>query len=150
MRTERGFSLVEAIVAIVMVSVALAGVVGVFMHAVRGSASPVMVNQLVALAEEMMEEIQLKPYATAASGSFTGCARDDYVNVFDYNGYATTAGVCDIDGNVISDLSAYGVSVTVAATTLAGVTEALLITVTVRRGSDSYVLHGWRTRYGDS
>jgi MSHA pilin protein MshD len=147
-RTHRGFSLVEALVAIVIVSVALAGVVSVFQQAMRGSNNPVVTNQLVALAEEMMEEVQLKPYATARSGTYTGCARTDFTVVYDYKGYATSAGLCDIDGNLISALSAYAVQVDVATTTLSGVSEALIITVTVSRGSDSFVLHGWRTRYG--
>lgn len=141
-----GFTLVEMIIAIVVLGVGVAGVMLAFSSAVRGSADPVVQHQLLALAEEMLEEIQLKPYAAAANAAPAGCARDTFNDVMDYNGYSKAA--CSIDGVAITALSGYTVSVSITNTALSGVGEALRIAVTVARGSQSLTLVGWRTNYG--
>ena len=66
---ERGLSLVELIVFIVIVSVAVAGVLGALNVATRGSADPVIQKQALAVAEAVLEEVQLMP--------FTYCDPDD-------------------------------------------------------------------------
>lgn len=144
---QRGFTLVEMIVAIVVLGVGLAGVMLAFSMAVGRSADPVIHQQMLAIAEEMIEEIQLKPYATAANTAPAGCARDTYNDVADYNGYATSGQVCTVDGTAVSALAGYSVSVSVATGTLGGVGNAKRIVVTVSRGSQSLSLVGWRTDY---
>ncbi len=146
-RGQRGFTLVEMIVAIVVLGVGLAGVMLAFSLAVGRSADPVINQQMLAIAEEMIEEIQLKPYAVAANAAPAGCARDTYNDVADYNGYATSGQICTVDGTAVSALSGYSVSVSVAAGTLGGVGNAKRIVVTVSRGSQSLSLVGWRTDY---
>jgi MSHA pilin protein MshD len=146
-RRQGGFTLVEMIVAIVILGVGLAGVMLAFSTAARGSADPVVHQQMLAIAEEMMEEIQLKPYASASNSAPAGCARDTYNDVSDYQGYATSGQICTVDGVAIAELASYSVSVGVATGSLAGVAAARRITVTVSRGSDSFALTGWRTDY---
>lgn len=146
-RRQGGFTLVEMIVAIVILGVGLAGVMLAFSTAARGSADPVVHQQMLAIAEEMMEEIQLKPYASASNSAPAGCARDTYNDVSDYQGYATSGQICTVDGVAIAELASYSVSVGVATDSLAGVAAARRITVTVSRGSDSFALTGWRTDY---
>ncbi|MBT9595333.1 MAG: type II secretion system protein [Vitreoscilla sp.] len=146
-RREAGFTLVEMIVAIVILGVGLAGVMLAFSTAARASADPVVHQQMLAIAEEMMEEIQLKPYASASNSAPAGCARDTYNDVGDYQGYATSGQICTVDGVAIAELASYSVSVGVATGSLAGVAAARRITVTVSRGSDSLALTGWRTDY---
>lgn len=146
-RSQAGFSLVEMILAIVIIGVGLAGVAIAFSTAVGRSADPVVQQQMLALAEELLEEVRLKPYAPAAHTAPAGCARDTYNDVADYNGYTTAGQVCTVDGVAIAALAGYSVSISVAVAPLAGVTEAQRITVNVTRGAQNLSLVGWRTNY---
>jgi len=145
-RRQAGFTLVEAIIAIVVLAVGLTGVMTAFHTVAKHSADPVVGKQLVALAQEMMEEISLKPYATAANTAPAGCARDTFNDVADYHGYSSS-GVCTIDGVAIPALASYRLSVSVVSATLAGVSAAKRITVTVTQGATSVTLVGWRTDF---
>ena len=142
----RGFTLIEAVVAIVVMSVALTGVLLAMRTSVKSSADPVVQRQMLAIAQQFMEEIQLRPYAAAANSAPAGCARDTFNDIGDYNGYSSST-ICAIDGTSIPALSGYSVSVTVAAGTLSGVAAAKKVTVTVTRGTATLVLTGWRTDY---
>lgn len=149
---QSGMTLIELIVAIVIIGIGLAGVLLAFNATVRHSADPMVRKQMSAIAEEMMEEILLKPFAvTAPNPPFAGCARLTYNDVRDYNGYSA-ANICDIDGAVV--LSGYGVSVSVSPpaalpVALSGVaaSDQLTIRVDVTHGSESHALVGWRTCY---
>lgn len=147
-RRAGGFTLVETILAIVIIGVGLAGVLSVFQASVRNSADPVVRKQLLAITEEMLEEIELKPYAVNGVPPVpSNCApRTAYDDVSDYNGYFSTGKICDVDGVQQPLLDGYSVLVTVVIGTLQGA-PAKLITVTASRGTDSITLTGWRTPY---
>ena len=66
---QRGLTLIELIIYIVVVLVGLAGVLTVFNTTVRGSADPVVRKQALALAEAMLEEVLAKDYQNAAGGN---------------------------------------------------------------------------------
>ena len=142
----RGFTLPEAILAIVVIGVGLAGLLLAFSTVARNSAVPVLRKQMLAAAQEMMEEISLKPYAVAANAAPAGCARDTYNDITDYNGYSAT-GLCTVDGVLIPALAGFSISASVVAGTLFGVAAAKTITVTVSQGGNSLSLQGWRTDY---
>jgi len=147
-RRARGFTLVEILLAIVIIGVGLAGVLSVFVASVSNSADPVVRKQLQSIAEEMMEEITLKPYAVSGTAPTPSdcAARTNYDDVSDYSGYFSTGRICDIDGAPISLLNGYSVVTTVTISTLQGV-PAKVITVQASRGTDSITLTGWRTPY---
>jgi MSHA pilin protein MshD len=68
-RKSAGLSLVELIVFIVVVGVAVAGVLGALNLSTRASADPMIQKQALAIAEAVLEEVQLMP--------FTYCDPDD-------------------------------------------------------------------------
>jgi MSHA pilin protein MshD len=148
MRRSRGMTLMELVLAIVVIGVGLTGVLMAFNQAVFHSADPMARKQMLAIAEEMMEEISLKPYVAVANIAAAGCARNTFNDVADYNGYSA-AGICDIDGNAIAALATYNVAVVVTATNLPapnGV-AAQRIVVTVTHGTDTLTLTGYRTNW---
>ncbi|MES2126210.1 MAG: prepilin-type N-terminal cleavage/methylation domain-containing protein [Pseudomonadota bacterium] len=158
-RHQSGITLIELIIAIVIVSVGVAGLVGAFAMSTRTSTDPVIYKQMSAIAEALMEEITLKPYTVAAnSAPAQAKGRETFNDVRDFNGYSTTTGMVDIDGAAVPGLSYY--NVVVSATTpnpgLPNVTtgEAIKIIVTVNYGADgshitdSFILTSWRTCYG--
>ena len=156
---ECGFSLVEAIVFIVIVSVALAGVLSVMNFTTKHSADPLIRKQTIAVAESLLEEISLQNFTTtSAAVAPTQANRPFFDDIGDYNGFNTT-GISPIDSSgVIPGLSGYNVvSVTVVSADLgpasnlisAASNNAKIITVTVQ-GPDgvSVALSGYRTAYG--
>ena len=144
---QRGLSLIEMIIAIVILGVGLTGVLIAFSTVSKGSADPIVMQQMLAIAEEMLEEIRLKPYAAAPNTAPAACARNTFNDVLDYNGYSTSGKVCSIDGTSIGSLTGHSVQVQVQTSTLAGVGAARRIDVTVTRGTASLTLSGWRTDF---
>ena len=148
-RPARGVTLIELIIAIVIVAVAVAGLSAVLARVNTGSADPLILQQKVAIAESLMGEILLKPYAIANAPP-TSNVRDNYDDVRDYNGYGVgLAGIRDVSDNPVAGLSNYSVKVAVSSVTLSGGVAALKVVVTVGYvtdgANDAYVLTGWRT-----
>jgi MSHA pilin protein MshD len=146
-RHQGGFTLIEMVLAIVVLGIGLAGVLMAFGAVTRGSGDAALRKQMLAIAEEMMEEIALKPYAPAANVAPAACARDSYNDVSDYHGFVSNGQICSLDGTPLPALAGYSVSVTVTLASLAGVAAAKQIKVTVSHGGEQLVLTGWRSDY---
>ena len=170
---QRGLTLIEPIVFILIVGVALAGILAVMDVTVKSSADPLVRKQMLAIAESLMTEVQLQaftwcdpddpaaPTATAAADCATaetsgpetmagvtesrGSPTAPFDNVNDYHGAAISS---DIVGT--SFPSGYTASISVAQAALGDLVASdatLLIAVTVTHGSESLTLHGYRARY---
>jgi MSHA pilin protein MshD len=146
-RRASGFTLIEMVIAIVIISVGLAGVLLAFTTAVKSSADPLIHKQMLAIAEEMMEEVLLKPYAPGP-GTISGCDRTNADDVSDYATY-TNQPVCEVGGTPVTSLSTYTVTVTVNSGASLGTLSSNVkkVTVTVTHSGESLKLVGWRTDY---
>lgn len=151
--SQRGFTLIEMIIAIVIIGVALAGLVSVMSTTVGRSGDPVIRKQALVAAEQMLEEIMLLPHEVQANGAVgAGCARRLAFNdVRDFEGY-TESGLCGPTGTAVAELADYALSVQVsagqalpAAGGAPAVANALRVVVTVASGRESVALTGWRT-----
>lgn len=165
---SHGVTLIELIIFIVIVSVALVGVLAVFNTAVVGSANPLVRKQALVIAEALLQEVMQKSFQNDPTGDNAatptlGCTpsttpscqlntavdRQNYNDVDDYSGFSQT-GITQIDGTtLVSGLSGYSVSVSVAPSALGSVTatNAKIITVTASGGGESITLSGYRTNY---
>lgn len=146
-----GVTLVELIIAIVIVAAVVGGLASVLAGVTRASADPVVQRQMLAIAESMMEEVMLKPYADPDVDASGQGGRAQFNDIWDFNGYSAKP-VTDIEGTPLPGLDRYAVSVSVDALEAGGLAgigtagDAARIRVTVRNGDDSLTLTGWRTR----
>jgi MSHA pilin protein MshD len=184
MRTSRpgflsaqgGATLIELIMFIVIVSLGVVGILSVLNLTAQKSADPQIRKQMVAAAEALLEEVELKPFticdpddvnaATATVpadctggaggandesrlplGAETGETRATYDNVSDYNGL-TLNPVSDIAGNTLPGYTAVVSVVQQQLEASIPLAASLRISVTVTRtGGGSVTLVGYRLRY---
>lgn len=169
--TQRGITLIEQIVFIVVVSVGVVALVSALNPMIKASADPMRTKQMVAIAEGLLNEILHQPFtwcdpedsAASTAQSYADCsvpqntggpgagesrATGTFDNVDDYGGYSMS-NVSDAAGN--NAMTGYAASVAIArAGTALGLSDnsaALSVTVTVTRGSESFALTGYRFRY---
>lgn len=153
-RCSGGFTLIEMIVIIVMVSIVAVALFGVFTTTIARSADPMFRMQAVAIAQGYLEEALLKAATDPDGGETNSCEegnanidRPDYDDVWDYNGACIndTDGARDQFGNPMPELSAYNIQMAVATINVNGITLRQ-VTVTVTHASQplSIVLVGYR------
>jgi MSHA pilin protein MshD len=147
-RGERGATLIELVISIVVIAIAASAVLGLLSRTVGRSADAMVLSQAVAIAEAYLEEISLKPYADP-DGVDGETLRPAFDDVDDYNGLVDN-GARDQFGTALAPLAQYTVTVTVAASgALAGVppTDAERIDVRVTYpGNGTVALTGYKTR----
>lgn len=149
LKCRQGFTLIELIVAMVVISVALVGVLSVINYTTAHSADPVLRQQAIAIAEAYMEEIALKSYADPdVDGEAT---RDLYDDVDDYDGLADS-GARDQTDTPISGLEAYLVDVSVAAPQDfgpggSGVTGKKIVVTVTNPAGESLTLASYRANF---
>lgn len=168
-RHQRGLTMVELVMFIVIVGIAVVAVLQVFALNTRSSADPARRKQAMAIAEGLMEEVRLAAFtwcdfsdpAVESASSAADCAvRAEgpgqepgavrpYDNVNDY-GSANGAPVAysnDISGNTFPAGYTATVAVANAAIGTVPADAALRITVNVSYDTESVVLESFRTRY---
>lgn len=148
-RPQRGVTLVELVVSIVIVAIAASAVLGVLSMTTARSADPMIRHQAAAIAESYLEEILLKPL-TDPDGIDGEAARADFDDLDDYDGLSD-AGARDQFGSPVVGLGDYNVAVTVtpsAALPAVPVADALRVDVIVTHSNAvNYALSGYRTRF---
>ncbi|MDO8311367.1 MAG: type II secretion system protein [Sideroxyarcus sp.] len=155
---QRGISLVELIIFIVIISVALTGILLVMNQTTAHSADPLIHKQAIAAAESLLEEIELQDFI-AASGvvspnPVTQANRaSEYHIVNDYNNFPpdNAVGIFPVSGvAAIAGLENYTAKVAITNEALNGVLagSAVRITVTVTDPQNNAIaIDGYRTAY---
>lgn len=158
----RGATLVELIVAIVIIGVAVSGVLVVFIRNTSASADPLIWHQATAIAEAYLEEALAKNFATG-----TGNTRPTFDDVRDYhnlanNGCISTSGACPTlgscacnqNGDPIAGLAGYTVQMSAELSDLNNIVvasaAAIRVQVTVMPAvmpGVTVVISGYRTNY---
>lgn len=144
---QTGVTLIELVISLVIISITLTGIFSVINLTVSHSADPVVDYQAIAVAEAYLEEILLHAYSDP-DNTDANETRASYDDVDDYNDLNDT-GVHDQQGNPVTTLSTYHVSVSVVAPVdVSGVpAKVITITVTGPRLSAPLVLIGYKFDY---
>lgn len=155
--SERGATLVELVISIVIISISVAAVIGAMSGMVSHSADPMIQTQAVAIAESYLEEIMLKSYLDPDTGAVcpTGeASRALYDNVCDYDGLDDNGARDQSGSGVISGLGDYRVRVNVEQSAtlnnLSGSGTVLRVDVRVTYLDENLAditLSGYRTNY---
>lgn len=155
---QRGFSLIEVVIFILVIGIALSGIIEVFNLANTGSADPVLRRQSLAIAQAMLEEITIKPFGSAATddptqggfaGPYNAANRQYFDDVDDYNGLTLT-GISTLSNAALTGLGNYNVSIAVTQAAFGNVASAdgyrIAVTVTDPAGR-SLALDGYRANF---
>lgn len=151
---QRGISLIELIIFMLIVSIAVAGILLVMNNVNRNSADALLHKQALASAESLLEEVSLQDFSAAggvATNAVTLANRtSEYHIINDYNGFGTTGIYSATSGLIVQGLGAYNARVAVVPTALGGIGAAnsVLITVTVTDPQGTPVrLSAYRTNH---
>jgi MSHA pilin protein MshD len=145
---QSGVTLIEVVVAIVIVAMAATAILGAMASITMRGAETMVRQQAVEVAESYLEEILLQP--VAFPGGAVPTTRATFNDEDQYNGLSDV-GAHDQFGNAIAFLSGYNVSVAVTQTTaLTGIAaaQARQINVTVTDPNGVTVrLTGYRANF---
>ncbi len=144
-RRQAGFTLVELIFFIVVVTLGIAGILAVMDTSVRASADPMVRKQAMVLADSLLEEILLKPFADpdGVGGETTRATFDD---VNDFNGIDEVIPAGPVFTGMPALLNGYRIQIQVTVATLDTV-AARRVSVTVSRDNENINMVGFRTNY---
>lgn len=140
MRVSRGFTLVELVVFMVVISIALVGVMQVFQQAAVNSVDPVIQSRALECAQAKMDEILSRPFDSAAPpGGIPACDSSSAgaVACGSIGANSSLADVGDYQGHTDTSMDRCSVSVTVvSAGDQLGITQSTARRVTVTATSD--------------
>ena len=149
MRRQTGTTLIELVIAIVIISIASSAVLMALSTSVAQSADPMIRHQAVAIAEAYLEEISLKSFVDPDGVDGEG-SRDLYDDVDDYNGLVDN-GARNQFNVAIADLSDYTVSVTVTASSALpsiAATDLFLINVQITHAANlDFTISAYRANF---
>lgn len=167
---QHGFTLLELLIFIVIVSVGIVGILQVMNVTTSHSADPQIRKQALSIAEALMEEVSLAhfticdPSDPAADGATStgdcsiletvgpGTDTRPYNNVNHYvaaYGVPQPMAIADVNSVDVPGLANYSATIEIAQEALGTIpTDASLrITIRVTNGNETIRLDGYRTRY---
>lgn len=148
---QRGFTLIELVIFIVVVSAGLAGILSVMNAVGKTSVDPLVRKQAVSMADSILEEILLKSFNDPDdSPAVVEATRADWDNVADYHGKSNA----DFDP-LPAELASYviGIAVVDDTTTLGTVasntvaSKRVTVTITHSDTGETVRVTGYRTNY---
>ena len=149
MRRQAGTTLIELVIAIVIIAIAAAAVLGALSTSIGQSADPMVRHQAVAIAEAYLEEIALKSFDDP-DGTDGEASRDLYDDIDDYDGLVDNGARNQFDV-ALPDLDDYTVSVDVTSSSaLPGIasTDLYRIDVTITHSAGiNFTVSGYRANF---
>ncbi len=149
---NKGFSLVELIVAMAIISITVVAMLELFKVNIVNSADPMIRKQLISVSESLMEEVLSKDFTKQVdgySGALTAANRSSFDTVTDYNGLSISP-IKGINGATLSSLSGYSAAIAVEPAVLGSLvsSDTYMVTITVNGpASKIFVLRGFRVNY---
>ena len=109
-----GFSFLELLIFVVVVSTALLGVLSVINLDVSRSAEALQRKQAIAVAEAFIDEVLTRQFANPSAfvGTPTQINRPFFIDIDDYHLF-TSNGIFTKNGQVVSGLTGYSVSISI-------------------------------------
>jgi len=149
---QKGMSLVELVISIIVLSIAIVGVLSALGTIAGRSADPMIREQSIAIAEAYLEEVSLSQFAPVA-----GCPavpgsglRADFSHICQYHGLSDT-GAHNQYGAAIAELDNYDVTVTISnSSNLGGLSSAVVLRIDVGvtgPTGETFSLSGYRANY---
>ena len=149
---EKGTTLVELVISIVVLSVAVVGVLSALGKITGRSADPMIREQSIAIAEAYLEEVSLSQFTPAGEcPSVPGVGgRANYSHICHYNGLADS-GAINQNGDDIQGLGKYNVAIAVSNSgNLGGLASAVTLRIDINvtgPTNETFTLSGYRTDY---
>ncbi len=149
MHRQSGGTLIELVIAIVIISISVSAILMALSTSLAQSADPMIRHQAVSLAEAYLEEIALKPFADP-DGVDGEATRELFDDVDDYNGLVDV-GARDQFNAALADLDDYTVTVAVTASSALpsiASTDLYLISVTITHAAQiDFTLSTYRANF---
>ncbi|HRF12630.1 MAG TPA: hypothetical protein PLR37_10925, partial [Candidatus Accumulibacter phosphatis] len=149
--SQRGLTLIELILFIIIINVGIFGILTVMNSTTRASADPMLRKQAVAMAEAILEEVLSRnATATLPETDMNTCSnRALYVGVADYSCFdgvpasAVISGAHTLGSTSIPALASLSATVAVTAVNVSGIAMQR-VAVTVTGGGQEITLFGYR------
>ncbi len=149
MHRQSGGTLIELVIAIVIISISVSAILMALSTSLAQSADPMIRHQAVSIAEAYLEEIALKPFADP-DGVDGEASRDLFDDVDDYN-TLVDVGARDQFNVALAGLEDYTVTVAVTASgalpSIAS-TDLFLISVTITHAAQiDFTISAYRANF---
>jgi MSHA pilin protein MshD len=152
MKKNKGFTLVEVIVAMSIIALTVVSVLKLFQVNTMNSSDPMITKQMMTISESLMEEVLSKQFTKPSggfAGPYTSANRAYFDTVTDYNNLVINP-MSSVNNAAFAALASYNATITVVATALNAIpsSDSYLVTVTVNGPSGkSFVLRSYRINY---